>query len=467
MIIGDTMKKNIVIPIIIFWVVVIGISIGVLLLSKGKQKDLTIITLDINPSIEVSLDKEKKIVDVKALNDDAKKIISDDVKGKELKEGLIIIVDKLIENDYTRDGYVDVILYKEGQMENDYVIDEVTKAFRERDIDPHLAIIEEVSKEDKKLAKKYGITPAKAAYINQIIKDSDGLSFEDFTERPVKELKEYKESGRYCDKGYRLDGDSCVKENGSEPATASKVCPEGYVEFDNKCYLEGRHTRLDSYVCNEGFTLEGDKCYRTEEREARPAEWECTSGEKKTRLEMGLTGADAGDANDAVCVDLSKATHPVSPCELNDGTEWTKANGKCYWHRAPVIDTGCPGKIRVNGECWDDASNILICAGARDGKKYNSRGEICEGSIKYIDPVVTKYKCEEGFEVEGNKCIRKESYPAGNDIQCEDGSEKKDGRCIFKDKITEMIDGYRCEGPNLRLNGDKCIKLEVVEPKHK
>ena len=457
------MKKKIVIPIIIFLVVIIGIVVGVLLLNKGKQKDLTIITLDINPSIELTLDKEKKIVDVKALNDDAKDVISNEVKGKELKDGLFLIVDKLIEKDYVRDGYVDVILYKEGKIEDDYVIDEVTKAFREKEIDPHLAIITEVSKEDKKLAKKYGITPAKAAYINGLIKENDNFSFEELSDKPISEMKEMAESGYYCEEGYKLEGSNCSKEVSRTPAKSGKVCPNGYVEANGKCYLEGRHSVTDNYYCGEEFTLDGNECVRTIEGNAEPVEWECTTGEKSTKGEMGLVPENNSEAHYGVCVDMSKATHPVSPCELNDGTEWTKANGKCYWHRAPVIDTGCPGKLLVNGECWDDASNILICKGARDGKQYKSRDEICEGSIKILDAVVTKYKCEDGFELSGNKCTKEERGAAMVEFVCEDGSEKVNDRCVYKDKTTEMVDGYVCDERDTRVVGNECIHFEFKD----
>ena len=309
------------------------------------------------------------------------------------------------------------------------------------------------------------MSPVKAAYIRKVQQEIPEASLESLKDKSLRELKDSETSGRYCDEGYFLEGDFCWKEIGREAATPGKVCPRGYVEVEGKCFEEVGAEETGSVYCREGYTLKDEMCEGEEVRDAEPSKFACSSGEAKTRAELGLTSPDAGDANYIVCADYSSGTHPVSPCELNDGTEYTVSGGTCYWHRAPVIESGCPGKIQVGGDCWDDASNILICAGARDGKQYSSRDEFCEGSIQYMDATITEFKCPKDFTVEGNRCKRKLEEPVIRERVCPTGSTKiQDDRCIST-KEADFVDGYMCTKENTKLEKDTCILLEMVEAK--
>ena len=458
------MKKKIIIPIIIFLILVIGI-ISIVIISN---RTVSTITLDINPSIEINLTKKDKVKNIIALNEDAKDIADKKIKGKTLDEALNIITNNLIDKGYAEDKQILILLHSEGNIDNQKIDNKLRNIFGEKEIFTDIVIIENITADDEKLAKKYNITPAKAAYINSITKENNDIPIESLIDKPVNELKETKETGKYCNEGYNLEGDFCLKEINRISAQNGKVCPEGYYEYENKCYEEIQFEETDKLMCTDEFTLKETKCSRTITIDAEPVEYSCISGEKKTRLEMGLTDANAGDANDIVCVDFSSATHPVSPCEANDGTEYTISGGICYWHRAPVIEIGCPGKIQVNGECWDDASNIYICVGYRDGKQYSSKDEYCENSIKYIDPIVTEYKCPEGHILNGTKCIKEEIEDAWHEKVCPSGYTLVNyDRCINKNKTTNFIDGYVCNKENTRLEGNTCIILDMVEAKRK
>ena len=118
--------------------------------------------------------------------------------------------------------------------------------------------------------------------------------------------------------------------------------------------------------------------------------------------------------------------------------------------------------------CWDDASNILICEGYRDGKQYSSRSEYCENSIKYIDPTISEYKCEDkNAKLDGNKCILEEIEPANHKRICPSGYTLVDNdRCINYDNTQNKISGYSCEDNNSKLVNDTCIIYEIIEAKH-
>ncbi len=457
------MKRKIIILIIIC-LLLLGGAIGFIIYNN---KMISTITLDINPSIEIKASKDDKVISVKALNNDAKDLITNDYKNKSINEVLTNISDKIIEKiDNEGKEYV-ILLHTEGKISTDKVSEKIYSLFEERNMAVNV-IVPIVTKDDEKKAKELGITPAKAAYLNEVTKSNSNINIKEAKDKPISELKEMKETGLYCDEGYSLDGSTCTKEISKQAATFGNVCPNGYYDFEGICYEEVPSDETDKLLCNDSFELKDNNCVRIESIDAKPSKYSCPKGEAKTRYELGLTGQNDGDANDMVCVDLSNAKHPVSPCETNDGTEYTVSGGKCYWHRAPVIESGCPGKINVGGTCWDDASNILICEGYRDGKRYSSRSEYCEHSISYTSPNITEYECPDNYKLEGNKCIKEEIETPYHERTCKSGyTLVNNDRCINKNKTAEKETGYICDMPDSRLKGNECIILERIEAKSK
>lgn len=450
------MKKKIWIPIIL-GIVLIGILGLFFLLPKNN-----IITLDINPSMELKVNNQGMVKEIKAINEDAKEVVTSDLNNKKLEDVLDVISERILEQGFIQENRVIVILHVEGKLD----INQIDKMIREsyKNMDVEIIVMDKITKEDKALAKKYHTTPAKVAYVRSIQNKKNPLSLEEQLQKSISEIKETNERGLYCEEGWMLEGDFCLKEIKREKASPGKVCPIGTYEQEGKCFEETPSIETKNLICREGFTLEGKKCVRPDTINAEPSKYTCPSGETKQKSELGLTPPEAGDANDIVCVDYSNATHPVSPCELNDGTEHMTSGGTCYWHRAPVIDSGCPGKIQVGGDCWDDASSILICAGARDGRQYSSRNEYCEDSIRYIDPIASEYKCPKGYTKENDKCTRVEEEDAAKERTCPDGFKKVDqDRCINSNE-KEKVDGYVCK-ENERPANNMCISYEIKEAK--
>jgi len=454
------MKKKILIPIIVL-VLIILIVVSILIIKGNKIK--TTITIDINPSIEINLDKNDKVYSIKALNDDAKDIINNDLKGKELFDTLDIITNNLFEKGYIKENHVEIVLYSEGKYPTEEIKNHLGATFSDKEVATDIIVIESISKEDKKLAKKYNISPAKASYINQISKDT-GIESEDIVNKSVTELRDVKETGKHCEDGYIQRGDHCFKEIATYEPKEGEVCPGEYNEYNGKCYQSTGMLEKEEKTCPKDFTKEGNDCVKKEYREAQAVKLKCTTGELKKRSDFQLTGDVVEGIDDNICADYSKATHPVSPCEANDGTEYTVVGGTCYWHRAPVIESGCPGKVQVGGMCWDNATGIYICPGINDGYTYKSRDEWCIRSIKFTNPIVEEYKCEEDGKLEGNKCLVEQRIEPYGERYCPDNYTLiEDRMCINKNKTTNKIDGLVCEEEDTQLEGNKCIKYEIKD----
>ena len=458
-------KKKLIIIISISVVILLSLIASIVFFIKWNNRIVSTITLDINPSIGINLDRKDKVKSVVALNSDANIIVSGDFNGKTLEDSLEIITDRVMRNGYAEEDHLVILVHAEGSVRSKDVEMLLVDTFRERNVNADVVTIDNVTVEDEEVARKYGITPSKASYINSLKKGND-ISVEDFVDKSVRELKESKDIGFYCDKQNTLEGTRCIREISSEPASSGIVCPNGYYEYEDKCYEEVRSEESDKLVCREEFTLVGDKCTREMSFDAQPSKYTCPSGEARTMGDLGKALPEDGIYNDITCVDYSSATHPVSPCEANDGTEFTVIGGVCYWHRAPIIESGCPGKIQVGGACWDNATGIYICPGYRDGKRYSSRDEYCEHSIKYTDPIITEYTCPEHHVLEGTKCVLMEEEDAMHERYCPSGyTLVNNDRCINVNKTEEKVRGYVCNREEDRLEGNRCITYEEVDAK--
>ena len=454
-------------------ILLVIMCVCLMLVGCGKKKtDESLngkITLDINPSIELEI-KDVKVDKINPLNEEANEIISRDFEGKSINEVFDEIIKNSIAKGYIEDEHLSIILGieelkgDEGKDRKSFE-DLLREACDKNEVRVEI-IVPEITEEARHEAQGYGITPAKAAYILETIKDREGLHIDDLKDKSVIELHEMKESGHYCEPGYTLHGDFCEKAIKEEDPKEGKRCPNGTIEYKGKCYEEKPFDETDNLICGEHRTLKGDKCVFTEVKNAQPSKYSCSVGTAKTRLEAGLTRATDGDAKDIVCVDDSKATHPVTPCEAGkagDGTEYLESGGKCYWHRAGLLPEGCPGKIKVGGECWDDATGIYICIGNRDGKRYSSRNEICEGSIKYTNPTISEYKCDSGYTLNGNKCSKEIEEPVEHERVCPPDTTKIDGdKCLDMNNSKEYEVGLVCN-KDARLVKDKCVYYESVE----
>ena len=467
-------KKGIIIGVIVAVVIIIAIVIGILFVRKGKTTDESLnqlITLDINPSIEIEI-HNGNADRINMLNEEANEVINRDFEGKPISEVFDEIIKNVREKGYFDNDGLFIILgveELEGESNKDRKTAEdlLREACERADFHPTI-MVPQITEEAKHEAQGYGITPAKAAVILDAMKRIDGLNFDDLKDKSVRELNEMKEHGVYCEQNFQLHGNICERVVSEEKAEEGQSCPEGTNEYKGKCYKDVAIEETDNLKCRDGWILKDSKCVRTISVNATPDKYTCSSGTAKTKAELGLTPANAGDAQEIICVDESTITHPITPCEAGkagDGTEYLESGGKCYWHRAPAMDGQCPGKEKVGYECWDDATGIYICLGKRDGERYKNRNAICPG-YKSTNPTVSSYKCDAGYTLDGNKCNKEESEAAEHERTCRDGYTLIDNsRCLNLNEEVDKVIGLVCP-KEARLEKDKCVFYETSEVKN-
>lgn len=450
---------------IVFVLIILILIIGVIYYLISDDGIVSRITLDINPSIELGLDSKERVVSYKALNDDAKDIVDSSLKGKKLDVVFDSIVQSLVEEDYANSqDLLNVIVYSKGDISNTVVRAKLSQTFTENNINTNVIVIENITKEDEKLSKKYNITPAKASYINSIVKDSEEVDAENFIDKSADELNETKNSGKYCESGYTLEGDFCLKEVSSYKATGADVCPHDYLDYNGTCYLEEPFIETDKLVCRDEFTLESNKCVRKFIEDATP-EYSCSKGELLRKGDVNPIGSSDNDK--MYCVDKSTGKPPVLRCLYNSGH--IMINGKCYNGPAPLINGGCPnGDLPIGGWCYskDDEDQWQCPNGNIYSKKQGTVPELCPDTLTYINPTITGYTCNDDFTLEDKKCVKVESEDAEHERICPTGfTMVEHDRCVDLSKTANKEDGLICEKPNSRIKGNTCFQYEMIDAK--
>ena len=363
---------------------------------------------------------------------------------------------KNIDNTYlvNEDKYVDIILYSEGNISKKYVKNTVEKAFSEENIVFNTYVIDKVTSKDKALARKYKVSPAKIAYINNNVKDKN-IDIKSFINKPVSDLFSFKESGYYCDEDRVLDGNRCRKEKERIKATYGDTCPEGYYEYNGICYERGRDIETGNIICNDEFTLEGKNCIR-----------------KQTYGAIAKCGDDEYDGGLNKCVKKKYIGEAEQYCRITPGEDLLY-NGRCLG-RKPTINGGCLGNdVVIAGWCYDTSANSgyeadwtcnmhsadgeLILLGKDEEHKCYER--------TYYD--VPSYYCnEEEAKIVDNKCIMEHIERPFNEITCEDGYTLiNKNTCINMNKTTNKEKGYICDYPDSGLFGDTCILYDSIDAK--
>ncbi len=447
-------------------IIIISLIIVIFLIGFYLYNNRTVskITLDINPSVEILLNKNDKVKRVKAINNEARELVSNNLWGKTLDQTLSMITNKVIETGYAKEGLVTILLYSDGKFTNNDVREKVITLFDKKNIQTDIIMIEDVTKEDEKLARKYNITLAKAAYINSIVSENEKIPLNVMLDKPISELKETKSRGNYCEDGYKLEGDNCVKKIGEEVPKEGNVCPNSYFEYEGKCYLSTAIEETDKLVCFDDFELTNNMCIRKQFINATP-QYKCDKGELMKKGDVNPIGG--ADNDKMYCVDKSTAKAPILRCMIGPHMV---INGKCYVGPAPVINGGCPnGDTLVNGGCYSlDPEDQWQCPnGSIYEKSKDTFVELCPDTFTYLTPTITGYTCPEGYTLDDKKCVNEEKQDAHKERVCKEGYTLVDyAACIDKNKTTDKVDGYYCENQNARLEDNKCIIYETVGAKH-
>ena len=163
----------------------------------------SVVSLDVNPSIQLQVSSREKVLSAEALNEEAQTVLADmELKGTQLKVAVNAIVGSLLQNGYL-DSISSAILIsvedEDAQRASRLeaaLTDEVNAALQ--NASAGAAVLSQVMTQDAGLetqAQANSISVGKAALIQRIQELNSKLAFADLAELSVEELKQLEETG--------------------------------------------------------------------------------------------------------------------------------------------------------------------------------------------------------------------------------------------------------------------------------
>lgn len=173
----------------------------------------SIIELDVNPSIELRTNRREKVLDVRALNDDAATILDGmELKGVNLDVALNALMGSMLKNGFISESKNSILISVEnantekGAKLQQELTDKVNALFAQNYMEG--AVLSQTIDEDQKLkeiADQYGISLGKARLILRMAQDNPALKMEDLAKLSINDLT-LLSAGRTQDNGLTVNG---------------------------------------------------------------------------------------------------------------------------------------------------------------------------------------------------------------------------------------------------------------------
>ena len=167
----------------------------------------SVVSLDVNPSIELKVSKSEKVLVCTPLNEDAKAILADMGDGADLKGAKLDVAVNAIVGSLVRNGYLDSISSAIMISVEDKDTARAEKLQREltsavdgvlQTSEAKAAVLTQTLTQDaarKQQARENSISTGKAALVNRVLAINPALKFDALAKLSVEELKDLAEAG--------------------------------------------------------------------------------------------------------------------------------------------------------------------------------------------------------------------------------------------------------------------------------
>ena len=163
----------------------------------------TIVAIDVNPSVEIALNKSYKVLSVKANNEDAASLIKDkSFKNKNCDDVISELTMSLSSSGYINKNKNSILVSVSNSNEvkadevKTRVVTDIKTTLNEQEIKPVIykqSISNSNTKELERLAKQYHTSFGKMQLINSLIEKDTTLTIEELVTLPIQEIKTYVE----------------------------------------------------------------------------------------------------------------------------------------------------------------------------------------------------------------------------------------------------------------------------------
>lgn len=161
---------------------------------------VSLIALDVNPSIEITANKSDKVLSVTALNIEAENVIGDmNLKNVDLNVAVNAIIGSMFKNGYIAEAKNSILVsvvnddaVKAAEIKSDIVKD-INITLEQNNIkatifNQHISHHDSQSDNINEMAKKYNISIGKMMFINNIVAQDPSFKVEDLVNMPIKTI---------------------------------------------------------------------------------------------------------------------------------------------------------------------------------------------------------------------------------------------------------------------------------------
>lgn len=174
------------------FILVLGTALGALA-YQNAHKTFATISLDVNPSLQLEVSKKEKVLDIKALNSDAEKVLEGmELKDTDLTVAVNAIIGSMLQNGYLSVDANSVLLSVQGdgsaKLEKQ-LMGEIDSILRQNSIEG--AILAQSVQADAALeeqAKANGISLGKARLVKALCEQNPLLRFEELAKMTINDL---------------------------------------------------------------------------------------------------------------------------------------------------------------------------------------------------------------------------------------------------------------------------------------
>ena len=195
------------------WTTLVAACLAVMLLCGGgvfyqqAHAVASVVSLDVNPSIELKVSRNEKVLACTPLNEDAKAILADMSNGADLKGAKLDVAVNAIVGSLVRNGYLnsissaimisvedkDTVRAEKLQRELTSAVDGVLQTSEAKAAVLTQTLTQDAAREQQ--ARENNISTGKAALVNRVLAINPALKFDALAKLSVEELKDLAEAG--------------------------------------------------------------------------------------------------------------------------------------------------------------------------------------------------------------------------------------------------------------------------------
>lgn len=194
---------------------------------QNRQVD-SIIGLDVNPSVELSINRKNRVLSAEALNADAEQILADmDLEGTDLNVAVNAVIGSMVTNGYLNDLDNAILvtvsndsIRKASELRTS-IVGDIERTLEENQVQAAIYDQQVIEKDEmKELADAYGISYGKAYFLQELIEQNQELTMEDMEELSSMTMEEI--AARIADNALALgEFADRTRETTAAPTTAA------------------------------------------------------------------------------------------------------------------------------------------------------------------------------------------------------------------------------------------------------